>query len=112
MDKPEKNIEEHREESGRAFPTSYIDERDEYDHLLTKFDQNRQKKLLRKTDWHVLPVLTLFYLISFMDRSNIGNARLQGLEADLHLTSGQYNWYHTQLLFRWERFMKLTQIGP
>ncbi|RFU28082.1 hypothetical protein B7463_g8247, partial [Scytalidium lignicola] len=71
---------------------TFIDDRDEYEHLLTKFDATRQKKLLRKIDWRLLPVLTIFYLVSFMDRSNIGNARLQGLEADLHLTPGQFNW--------------------
>jgi hypothetical protein len=28
-----------------------------------------------------------------MDRANIGNAKLQGLEEDLNLTPGEYNWY-------------------
>ena len=31
------------------------------------------------------------YLISFLDRSNIGNAKLDGLQKSLHITSGQYN---------------------
>jgi hypothetical protein len=34
------------------------------------FDRNREKKLLRKLDLHLLPVLTLLYLLSFLDRSN------------------------------------------
>jgi len=30
-------------------------------------------------------------LLSFLDRGNIGNARLQGLQSELHLTGNQYN---------------------
>ncbi|KAJ3128129.1 hypothetical protein HK100_009346 [Physocladia obscura] len=38
-----------------------------------------EKTLLNKIDWHVLPILTLLYLLSFLDRTNIGNAKLDGL---------------------------------
>lgn len=38
-----------------------------------------------------MPILSFLYLLSFMDRGNIGNARIQGLEADLGMTSSQYN---------------------
>ncbi|KAF1809219.1 MFS general substrate transporter [Eremomyces bilateralis CBS 781.70] len=64
---------------------------EEYTELLTRFDAKRQKELLRKIDWRLLPLLTVFYLLSFMDRSNMGNARLQGLERDLQMTPTQYN---------------------
>ena len=30
-----------------------------------------EKKLLRRMDWHLLPILTLLYLLSFIDRGNI-----------------------------------------
>ena len=38
-----------------------------------------EKKLVRKLDWKLVPWLTLLYLISFLDRSNIGNAKIQGV---------------------------------
>lgn len=38
-----------------------------------------------------MPILSLLYLLSFMDRGNIGNARIQGLERDLNMNSSQYN---------------------
>lgn len=50
-------------------------ERREYEELLQRFDAQTQKKLLRKIDFRLMPVLAVLYLISFMDRSNIGNAR-------------------------------------
>lgn len=39
---------------------------------------------------HLLPMLAVLYLLSFMDRGNIGNARLAGLEADLDMTGNDY----------------------
>lgn len=34
--------------------------------------------------------LCLLYLMSFLDRTNIGNAKVDGLIKDLHMTPGQY----------------------
>lgn len=35
-----------------------------------------EKKLLLKTDLHVVPILFLLFLCAFIDRINIGNARM------------------------------------
>ncbi|KAI5118029.1 hypothetical protein M0805_004894 [Coniferiporia weirii] len=48
------------------------------------------KKLLRKIDLYIIPWLALLYLLNFLDRANIGNARLYNMESDLHLTDSQY----------------------
>ncbi|TID23444.1 putative mfs transporter protein [Venturia nashicola] len=49
-----------------------------------------EKSLLRKLDLKLLPPLSLLYLLSFLDRSNVANARIEGLVADLHITGNQY----------------------
>ncbi|KAI0640891.1 MFS general substrate transporter [Trametes meyenii] len=49
------------------------------------------RKVFRKLDWRLLPFVSLLYLLSFLDRTNIGNAKVAGLAADLHLTGLQYN---------------------
>ncbi|OMP81323.1 putative transporter [Diplodia seriata] len=36
-------------------------------------------------------ILSFLYLISFLDRTNIGNAKIDGLQDDLGMTNGQYN---------------------
>ncbi|KAK2865134.1 hypothetical protein FQN49_003882 [Arthroderma sp. PD_2] len=54
-------------------------------------DLEAEKRLLRKCDLHVVPVLTFLFLLAFLDRINIGNARLQGLEADLNMDGRDYN---------------------
>ncbi|KAK4149505.1 major facilitator superfamily domain-containing protein [Chaetomidium leptoderma] len=49
-----------------------------------------EKALLRKIDWRLLPAVGVLYLLSFLDRSNVGNARIEGLTDDLHMTGNQY----------------------
>ncbi|KAF6753510.1 MFS general substrate transporter [Ephemerocybe angulata] len=49
------------------------------------------KEVWRKVDRRLLPALAVMYLFSFMDRANIGNARLQGLEKQLNMSGDQYN---------------------
>ncbi|GJN88975.1 hypothetical protein Rhopal_001946-T1 [Rhodotorula paludigena] len=49
-----------------------------------------EKKLIRRIDYRLVPFLSLLYLLSFLDRVNIGQARLDGLEADLGLVGNQY----------------------
>ncbi|RXW25479.1 hypothetical protein EST38_g296 [Candolleomyces aberdarensis] len=55
------------------------------------FDEARTGRLLRKMDWNIVPFLALLYLLSFLDRTNIGNARLANLERDLGMEGLDYN---------------------
>ncbi|KAH7341994.1 MFS general substrate transporter [Rhizoctonia solani] len=50
-----------------------------------------QRRATLKIDLIVIPILTMFYLLSFLDRANIGNARVAGLQKDLHMTNKQYS---------------------
>lgn len=54
-------------------------------------DPKRERRLVRKCDLHVVPVLMVLYLLAFLDRINIGNAKLQGLEEDLEMAGNDYN---------------------
>ena len=51
----------------------------------------QDKKLMWKVDIWLIPWLSLLYLLSFLDRTNIGNARLAGMEDDLGMGPGDYN---------------------
>lgn len=58
-----------------------------------KSDEERaalDKKLLRKLDLRLIPWLSFLYLISFLDRTNIGNAKVYGLENDLRMSDNTY----------------------
>ncbi|TRX93557.1 hypothetical protein FHL15_005529 [Xylaria flabelliformis] len=49
-----------------------------------------EKSLLRKIDAHLLPAVGILYLLSFLDRSNVGNARIEGLLNDLNMSGDHY----------------------
>ena len=49
-----------------------------------------EKALMRKIDMRLLPGVTLLYLMSFLDRSNVSNARIEGLTDDTNMTGNQY----------------------
>jgi hypothetical protein len=39
----------------------------------------------------ILPMLALLFLCSFLDRTNVGNAKIYGLEKDINITDKQYD---------------------
>jgi hypothetical protein len=43
------------------------------------------RKLIWKLDLHLLPPLFGLWFVSLVDRVNIGNANIQGLQQDLHM---------------------------
>lgn len=49
-----------------------------------------ESKFVRRLDYKLLPALSFLYLLSFLDRSNIGNARIEGLAKDLGITGNEY----------------------
>ncbi|PGH06774.1 hypothetical protein GX51_02215 [Blastomyces parvus] len=48
------------------------------------------RKILLKLDLLLVPMMGMLYLLAFLDRSNIGNARVAGLQKDLGITDLQY----------------------
>lgn len=54
-------------------------------------DAEAEKRLVRKMDLTVFPILFVVYMLSFLDRINISNARIQGMTQDLDLTGNRFN---------------------
>lgn len=48
-------------------------------------------KLMRRIDLHVVPFLAILYLVAFLDRINIANAKSFGLATELGLKNVEYN---------------------
>ncbi|MCJ1471797.1 hypothetical protein MMC13_000438 [Lambiella insularis] len=55
-----------------------------------------ERRLMAKIDLRVIPVLSVLYLLAFLDRTNIANAAVYGLSTDLGLVAGS-NQYNTAL---------------
>ncbi|CZT16308.1 related to permease of the major facilitator superfamily [Ramularia collo-cygni] len=58
---------------------------------LANIDPKEQDRIYHKVDRRVVPMLALLYLIAHLDRANIGNAKIEGLEASLNMTGNDYN---------------------
>ncbi|KAF8826717.1 hypothetical protein HHX47_DHR5000659 [Lentinula edodes] len=58
---------------------------------IVDYERKMTRRVLWKLDCHVLPPLALLWLANFIDRSNVGNARIAGLETDTHLHGNQFN---------------------
>src|ERR1700749_5081704 len=56
-----------------------------------ELSEAEQRKVMRKLDLVLVPQLTVLYLLAFLDRSNIGNAKIAGMVKDLNLVGLDYN---------------------
>ncbi|KZT51833.1 MFS general substrate transporter [Calocera cornea HHB12733] len=65
-------------------------------------DEVAEKKLVRKWDKILLPLLMIIYLLGYLDRTNMGNARLMGLTTDVlggDPTGQRYAWINSAFYF-------------
>ncbi|KAF2475581.1 MFS general substrate transporter [Lindgomyces ingoldianus] len=58
---------------------------------VVELNEAEARRILKKVDFRLVPLLSLLYLVAFIDRSNIGNAKIAGLTKDLHMVGLQYN---------------------
>lgn len=54
------------------------------------WDANEEKRLVRKMDLRIFPIMIVLFILNFIDRNNFANARLQGLEEDMNLSDVEY----------------------
>ncbi|EON67345.1 hypothetical protein W97_06598 [Coniosporium apollinis CBS 100218] len=57
---------------------------------VSQFDPTLERKTVLRLDLLLVPMMCMIYLLAFLDRSNIGNARVAGLQKDLGITDYQY----------------------
>ncbi|KAI1338804.1 MFS general substrate transporter [Xylariaceae sp. FL0016] len=84
---------------------------------LVEFDPVAERKLRNKLDYMIVPTVSILYLFCFIDRANIGNARLAGLEKDLNMAGDDYNkmlsvFYISYILFEIPSNLCCKWIGP
>lgn len=51
-----------------------------------------EKKLLRKIDWILIPLISVTCILAAVDKVIISNAAIYGMETDTHLTGNDYSW--------------------
>ncbi|PYH67700.1 MFS transporter [Aspergillus vadensis CBS 113365] len=117
MSKPTEEYTEYHENAAKiqastqdAIYQTYVAKSPEWHRKMTK-------QLLRKVDFHLLPFLVVMYLLNFLDRNNLSQARLGSLEQDLGMKGTDYN-LATSILFVGYLLMQLpsnlllTRVRP
>ena len=66
--------------------------------------QDTTKRLLRKIDIRLVPILSALYLLCFLCRQNIGNAKTYHMTTDLQLTPKDYQIALTAFFFSYSTF--------
>ena len=67
-------------EKGSLTDTSLLDD-----------DDVRYKRLLRKIDWRLMPLMCIIYGIQFIDKTTLSYASVMGIKTDTHLVGDQYS---------------------
>ncbi|KAJ3337926.1 hypothetical protein HDU93_000313 [Gonapodya sp. JEL0774] len=71
------------------------------DEQLVSWTPEEEKAFVKKLDWRVIPLVSIMYFLAFLDRVNIGNAKVANndvkasvdtMEASLGLDGVQFNW--------------------
>ncbi|KAL4821411.1 major facilitator superfamily domain-containing protein [Aspergillus spinulosporus] len=83
---------------------------------LAEDEKQIEKRLVRKIDVLILPIIAFSFYLSIIDRGNYGAARLQHLESDLHMSGSQFQaalsvFYAGNILFGVPSNMLLNHFG-
>ncbi|KAF0327381.1 putative transporter [Colletotrichum sp. SAR11_59] len=81
------------------------------------YDRAAERKLRLKIDLAIVPTVSLLYLFCFIDRANIGNARIAGFETDLGMKGYDYNgtlsvFYISYIIFEIPSNILCKLVGP
>lgn len=75
------------------------------------------RRILFKIDARVLPMLAILFLCSFLDRTNVGNAKILGLEKSININDHQYAvglavFYATYIFSEVPSNLVLKKVSP
>lgn len=76
--------------------TKSADLDDDY-HLYKRSDDQEvdlveAKRVLRKIDFRIIPILILIYMMQYLDKNGINYASVYGLQKGTHLHGQEYSW--------------------
>ena len=69
----------------KEIPSPQFEKYESVEGEIADIDPGLDRRLTRKFDLHIVPWLFGLWLLAFIDRSNIGNARIDGLTKDLRM---------------------------
>ncbi|KAI8149048.1 major facilitator superfamily domain-containing protein [Fennellomyces sp. T-0311] len=93
-----------------------VDSNENQNITLSLEEEKKERQLVRKFDLHVIPLFCIFYFMDHLDRQNISNAALAGLQEDLGMTGPEFSvtisaFYITYIIFQVPSNIILKRIG-
>ncbi|XXH04385.1 hypothetical protein Hte_010799 [Hypoxylon texense] len=67
----------------------------------TDLDPQEARQVLRRIDWHILPLLMGTYLLQYLDKSSVNFASVFGLRQGTNLHGQDYSWSLSIFYFAW-----------
>lgn len=103
LDEKDLDIERTTPESPQDTSPAVSEADDEYKaykhHAGGDVDPAEQKKVLRKIDVRLIPILILLYLLQYLDKNGINYASVYGLQEGTNLHGQQYSWLSSIFYF-------------
>ncbi|KAI8139133.1 major facilitator superfamily domain-containing protein [Fennellomyces sp. T-0311] len=80
-------------------------------------DEKELKRLMWKLDLRIIPYVCILYLCSYLDRVNIGHAKIAGIMDEIDITESQYSWslsifFIGYVIFEVPGNLMLKWLGP
>ncbi|GAB7360926.1 hypothetical protein MBLNU230_g0910t1 [Neophaeotheca triangularis] len=69
-----------------------------------EIDDATNKRLLRRIDWHLMPIMCIIYGINYLDKTSISYASIMGLKSDINLQGDDYQWLGSMFYFGYLAF--------
>ncbi|KAK0442524.1 major facilitator superfamily domain-containing protein [Desarmillaria tabescens] len=85
---------DHKDDVESNVPDVAYDPNEEPSHNIEdyyRFDPKVEQRVVRKLDARLMPLIFCLYIFNAIDRSNLGNAKTDGLETDLHFHGNDYS---------------------
>ncbi|KAH9483910.1 putative transporter PB10D8.01 [Psilocybe cubensis] len=78
-------------------------------------DPQAAAQIRRKIDWHLMPLMCIMYLMTFADKTTLGQSAVLGIIPGAHLTQNQFNWlgtifYLSYLVFQYPQNLALQKF--
>lgn len=79
-------------------------------------DPQRNRRIVRRIDLHIMPLICIGYFLQYIDKVSISYASITGLRESAHLHGNQFNWvasifFFGQLAFEFPT-IRLLQMFP
>ena len=64
-----------------------------------EIDEITNKRLLRRIDLHLMPLLCLIYGLNYLDKTTLSYASIMGIKTDINLVGDDYQWLGSMFYF-------------